>query len=88
MIVSFVQINLYFYYYENSSFEITNSYLSLVFEFLYYSFNVIITYSNSNIIAVGVIPKLLQMIYVSFVYFFIGQAIYDIISKTYNVDNK
>lgn len=47
----------------------------LAFEFLYYSFNVTITYSNSGIEAAGVIAKLLQMTHIAVFYFYAAGVI-------------
>ena len=49
------------------------------FEFIYYTFAVTITYSGSGIEAIGVIPKIVQMLHVLFFYLFAGDAILQLI---------
>ena len=59
----------------------------LAFEFLYYSFNVTITYSNSGIEATGVIAKLLQMTHIAVFYFYAAGAIFKLLTSTEKESN-
>lgn len=54
----------------------------LAFEFLYYSFNVTITYSNSGIEATGVIAKLLQMTHIAVFYFYAAGVIFKLLADS------
>lgn len=58
-----------------------NNCYELAFEFLYYTFSVTITYSGSGITAIGIIPRVIQMIHILIFYIFAGDAILNYIKK-------
>lgn len=60
---------------------ITNNALKVAFEFIYYTFSVTITYSGSGIEAVGIVPKVFQMMHVLFFYIFAGDAVLQLLKK-------
>ena len=72
IIILFAMLNLLIFSMFLNQYTIDNTLpdYELAFEFLYYSFNVTITYSNSSIEAIGVIAKILQIIHVAVFYFY------------------
>ena len=81
IVVLFAMLNLLIFSMFSNQY-IVNSTLTdyeLAFEFLYYSFNVTITYSNSSIEAIGVIAKLLQMIHIAVFYFYAAGVIFKLL---------
>lgn len=82
MVVSFAQINLFLYYLDSAMFKMDYSLPHILgFDFIYYSFNITVAYSDGNIVAVGILPKVIQLIYISVVYFFIIHAITTLLKK-------
>lgn len=59
----------------------------LAFEFLYYSFNVTITYSSSSIEATGIVAKLLQMIHIAIFHFYAAGVIFELLTGTEKESN-
>ena len=74
MLMAFSSIN-YLIYTLNPSFYIIPEGLNFVeigFEFVYYTFNLMITYGGTSIDAVGIISKIVQMSEIIIVYIFVG----------------
>lgn len=89
IIVFFAMLNLLIFsiFPNHYTIDKTLSDYELAFEFLYYSFNVTITYSNSGIEATGVIAKLLQMTHIAVFYFYAAGAISKLIKGTKKESN-
>lgn len=64
----------------DSNFDIAR----LAFEFIYYTFSITITYSSSTIIAIGIVPKIINMIHIIIFYFYIGNIIISFFTKKEN----
>lgn len=86
IIFSFALLNFCLYCFNNSLFTFNQnmSAFEIAIEFLYYAFTVTVTYSNSTIVATGVLSKITQMIYVALIYFVIANIIFTLIENSKN----
>lgn len=86
MIFTFALLNFCMYCFDKSLYALGQNMTTfeMAIEFLYYAFTVTITYSNSSIVASGVLPKVIQMFYVSLTYFFIANIIFSLIENSRN----
>ena len=83
IILSFSLIYYSLYSLNNSWFDIgeIKELPKLAFEFIYYSFTMTITYDSSEITAVGIIPKIVQMGHVIIFYLFFANIIVELFQK-------
>ncbi len=57
----------------------------VAFEFVYFTFSVTFTYSGSGLTAIGIIPKIIQMLHVMFFYFWAADIIFGLLKDSKDI---